>query len=76
MEIELYEGINHIDIEDDRYIVIADVMVDLEHELYWVGDRESPPEYNTEENIIIRDVEVWDKLKEEYVELDIKWKVG
>lgn len=75
MEIYLNEGTNHIDLEDDRYIVTANVFVEFEHELSWAGDRESPPEYNTEENITVHELEVWDKLKESYVELDIKWKV-
>lgn len=75
MEIYLNEGINHIDIEDDRYIVTANVFVEFEHQLSWPGDRETPPEYNTEESITVHWLDVWDKLKESYVELDIKWKV-
>jgi hypothetical protein len=75
MEIYLHEGINDIDFEDDRYIITASVFVEFEHTMRWCGDRESPPEYDTEESMVINQLDVWDKLKEEYVELDIKWVI-
>jgi hypothetical protein len=75
MEIYLNEGSNDIDIEDDRYIITGSAFVEFEYTMTWEGDRECPPEYDADENITIHQLDVWDKLKEQYVELDIKWKV-
>lgn len=76
IEIEVQEGYNIVEYEDDRYCVFGSVEVEIEHTEIYPATHENPAEYKSEENITELVLGIWDKLAEKYVTtVNIKWAV-